>query len=347
MLATHRRGYMAEEYRAYTLLGTIMKQFRLPWYWATAVVTAVLLLFLILATFLDGVLPSLSQWAFWRQLLNSPVMITYILAVYPFIWRLWEGAVQSFQPLLPLEEGSFNKRILVYVPNRRWEWAAVIAGAVFWLSLEQPWSWTWGVDALWLYVYILISSSLSFGLLALIIYTSLARARQLTQLSRQNIEMNLFDPKLIPVGFSSLGVSLAFIGGTSLSLVFQTRESLQTWSSITIYATLVLAILLIFFLSMWSTHTAMTKAKNHELALVRQHLATASRKLRKRMSQSELNDESEFSSTIAAWVSYERRIREAPSWPFNAGIIRRLLASTVAPTVVYLIKIISGLGLRF
>lgn len=81
--------------------------------------------------------------------------------------------------------------------------------------------------------------------------------------------------------------------------------------------------------------------------LVRQYLATASRELRERMSQSELKDVSKLSSTIAALVSYERRIREAPSWPLNASIIRRLLASTVVPVVVYLIKIISGLGLRF
>jgi len=55
----------------------------------------------------------------------------------------------------------------------------------------------------------------------------------------------------------------------------------------------------------------------------------------------------ELSSTINAWVNYERRIKETPEWPYNAGIIRRLLASTVVPAVVYLIKIISGLGLRF
>ena len=91
----------------------------------------------------------------------------------------------------------------------------------------------------------------------------------------------------------------------------------------------------------------MAKAKRRELDLVQKHLKAASRELRERMSQSELKNVSELSSTIAAWVSYERRIREAPSWPFNAGIIRRLIVSTVVPAIVYLIKILAGLGLRF
>lgn len=42
-----------------------------------------------------------------------------------------------------------------------------------------------------------------------------------------------------------------------------------------------------------------------------------------------------------------RQIRETSEWPFNADIIRRLAASILVPTIVYLIKIVSSLGVRF
>jgi hypothetical protein len=56
---------------------------------------------------------------------------------------------------------------------------------------------------------------------------------------------------------------------------------------------------------------------------------------------------SDLSSTITAWVTYEKRVKEAPTWPFNANIIRRLAMSVVMPAAVYLIKIISQFLVKF
>jgi len=119
------------------------------------------------------------------------------------------------------------------------------------------------------------------------------------------------------------------------------------WNNIIIYIILVCFTVLLFFISMWSTHSIMARAKRRELDLVQKHLRAASNELKERAEDSSLKGTEELSSTITAWVNYERRIKEIPEWPYNAGIIRRLAASTVVPAVVYLIKIISGLGLRF
>jgi len=61
----------------------------------------------------------------------------------------------------------------------------------------------------------------------------------------------------------------------------------------------------------------------------------------------QLGGTEKLSSRITALATYKREVQEAPTWPFNAVIIRRLLASIVVPAVVYLIKILAGLGLRF
>jgi hypothetical protein len=79
---------MAEEPRADNLLQALMKRSRLPWYWATAMVAAVLILLLVLAAYVDGSFGELSAWSFWQGLLDSPVLVIYILVVYPFMWRL-------------------------------------------------------------------------------------------------------------------------------------------------------------------------------------------------------------------------------------------------------------------
>jgi hypothetical protein len=113
------------------------------------------------------------------------------------------------------------------------------------------------------------------------------------------------------------------------------------------YVILVCVTVLIFFISMWSAHNAMAGAKKRELDLAREHLVAASRELKNQAVRGQVGGMERLSYTITSWATYQRLAKEAPTWPFNAVIIRRLLASIIVPAVVYLIKILSGLGLRF
>ena len=336
---------MTEELRPNNLLQDIMKRSRLPWYWTTAIITVVLLVFLVVVAFLEGVFSHQHNWQFWRVGLQAPVIIFYILALYPIMWRLGVKSVHALLSLLPLDESESNQMAMdISTPKRCWEWTAAFFGAIFWLLLSQPWIW---VDQ-WIDSYTVITSMLMFSLLGWLIYSSAVTSRRLGRLSRQQLKLDIFNIEpLIPVARSSLFSSLAFIGGISLSMVFQTVESLLQWNTIVIYAVLISATLLIFFLSMWSTHSMMANVKGYELTLARKYLGAASRELKDRLEQGHLGDTKDLSFAIAAWVSYEKRVQEAPSWPFNASIIRRLLASIIVPAIVYLIKILSGLGLRF
>jgi hypothetical protein len=332
--------------RTEPLLVALMKRFRLPWYWATVLVAAVLLSLLILVTFLNGDTSYFMDPGFWRSLLDGPVMITYILVIYPFMWRLFKQAVEVFRPVLPIEEGDFNRLALeVSAPNRRWELAAVLMGAALAVVLSQPWSVSLSAD-LWLNVYELILQMLLFGLLGWLIYNTLAGTLRIARLSRQELKLDIFDTELLaPIALWSLGISLAWVGGISLSLVFQTWEGMSEWDDITIYAILVSATVLVFFLSMWSTHKAMTKIKKRELSLAWKNLATASRELKNRTAQNQTEGIEELSYTITAWATQHKLIQEISAWPFNASIIRRLAVSILAPVAVFLIKVLPRLGL--
>ncbi len=192
---------MAEEPRTYPLVEALMKKSRLPWYWATAVVTVVLLLLLILATFLDGVINNLSTWRFWQNNLEGLVLIIYILVVYTFMWRLRERAIQAFRPLLPLDEGDFNRLAAeVGTPKRRWEWTSVLIGVGLAVGLGQPWNLPWGPGELWWSVYLVITEGLMNGLLAWLIYDTLAGAVRINRLSRRHLKLDIFDTELMIPG---------------------------------------------------------------------------------------------------------------------------------------------------
>ncbi len=91
----------------------------------------------------------------------------------------------------------------------------------------------------------------------------------------------------------------------------------------------------------------MAETKNRKLDMARKHLAVVSRELEERIEQDSPIGAEELSSTITSWATYQRLVKDAPTWPFNASIIRKLVMSTMVPAVVYLIKILAGLGLRF
>jgi hypothetical protein len=334
---------MAEESHTYPLLEEFVKRLRLPWYGATAVVAAFLLLLLILAAFLDGVLTHQFEWTFWRTGLQSPVIIIYIFAIYPVMMRLWNRAIQAYLSLLRLEESARNKLMAeLLTPNRRWEWIAVLLGVVFTLGISQPWVW---VDQ-WLDGYVTLTGMVMFSMLGWLIYNGLKNTRHLAWLNRQQLELDIFDTgSLSPVAHWSLGISLAFLGGISISVVFQPLESLLEWQSIIIYSILVSVTVLIFFISMWGTHSAMARIKRRELAIARKNLLEASHELKEQTVLDPMEGMERLYSAVAAWGVYEGKVREAREWPYNATIIRRLLISVLSPIAVYLIKVLSGLRL--
>ena len=324
-----------------------MKFSRLSWRATASIIAIVLVLCIFLVTYLSDTSSHLLEWEFLRGLLEGPVLIIYILAIYPFMWRLRNQALQAFKPILHLDNSAFTRLAAeVTTPKRRWEWTSVLIGVGVAFALGQPWNLPWGPGELWWSVYLVITSALMNGLLAWLIYDTLTGAVRINRLSRRDLKLDIFDTEILtPIARWSLGISLAFIGGISLSLVFGTQESLLRWQSITMYVILVCVTVLIFFISMWSAHGAMARVKRRELQLVQQHLRVASSKLKERAADGRLEGMEKLSSTITAWVNYERRVKEAPEWPFNAGIIRRLMASTLAPVAVFLIKVLSRLGI--
>jgi hypothetical protein len=333
---------MSERPRQYDLLEGLLRQMRLPWYGATALISAVLLLSVVLAAYLDGVFSRPFDWSVWRGSLQPPLIITYILVVYPLMQRLWDRTVRALVPLLDLEEPSRNDMVnSLNAVNHRWERLAVAMGALFWIALSQPWNWVGD----WLDVYALAVQMIMFGLLGWLVYGGLVNTRQLTKLNR-HVKLDINNPgSMAPVAQWSLGISLAFVGGITISVAFQPTESLVQWQTIVTYAVLLSVTILIFFVSLWGTHGAMARAKRSELSLAREHLGAALRELKEKTAHGPAEGIDKLHSAVAAWGTYERSVREAPEWPYNANVLLRLGASALFPTIVYLLKIVFGVRL--
>jgi hypothetical protein len=106
--------------------------------------------------------------------------------------------------------------------NRRGEWTALLLGAAFavWVTHSRR------IPERWLLAYVLVTNIVMFSPMALSIYDGISRTKSLTRIVRAGLKLDLFDRQLLtPLARWGHSVSLTFVGGTCLSLLFQSYES--------------------------------------------------------------------------------------------------------------------------
>jgi hypothetical protein len=317
---------------------------------AQTAITVGLVLILLLsgAVYLDGLRArpfdgySLPDW--WHEVrdeLNRPAIIVYILLTYSLVKPSHDGAIEAFRRLLLVDDDGFDRLVAeMSRGSRRGEWLALGIGAAAGWVIYRPWLMP---DPLfWTKWYALLTVTLMYGLLGWIIYVSLGGSRILAELHRQPLSIDVFDPTpLEPVARLGLGVSLAFIGGITLNVLLNPNpRDLMSVDGLIFYGASMLAAVLVFFLTMISTHRVMAEAREQKLKLVRHHLADAFEKLQQRAAEANLQDMEALSDSITAWLAYEQRIKKAPTWPYTTDTLRNLLASTLLPVAARAAKII-------
>jgi len=315
---------------------------RLPWYVASGVITIILLLVLLLAAYLDGPLAERLDWVHLRGPLLPLAIVVYVLAIYPVMTRLRDRALSSLIPLLDNQDSSRELAANVFSPGKRWELTSVLVGIAFGVLLSQPWRW---VDRP-LAIYAAAINALMFGILGILVFVSMSGTLRLSRLATRHMKVDIFATReLVPVANWSLGIAIAFLGGTSISIAFQTIENLLQPQNMGFYVILILVAFVVFFLSMWTTRTAIVRAKRTELAIIRTQLDLGFRGLREKRTQTAAPGLDNVNTTIAAWAAYERRVQQVPEWPYDARIARRLAASVLMPSFVYLLKLVFGINL--
>ena len=318
-------------------LFTQLDSFLGPRYTAFVVALALAMaLLLVLAAYAQGGSGQRGRSALWMLSLD-PVMIVYILMVHPFMHRRWERAIHSLESLAPHAAGAGRPK----PGSRRGEWGAVLLGTLVGLAVARR---VPGAEG-WLRLYSEATSALTFALLAAAIYGSVRRSRHLAAHSRVGLELNVFDGHLLtPFAQWGQSLSLVFVGGISLSLLFQSYESLRSMEGVIVYGSLVIVALTLFFMSMWTVHVALARAQDRELARVRRDLAAAREALLRHRASDSAGAAQDAYLPVVVLGAYERQVLDAPTWPFNPTIVGRVLASAVAPLGVYVLKLAFGVG---
>jgi len=314
-----------------------LESFLAPRYMAFVLVLALALaLLLTLAAYAHGGSGQPGGSGLWMLGLN-PVMLVYILVVSPFMHRRWERAMHSLEALAPHASGAGRPR----PSSRRGEWAAVVLGALAGLAVARRLP---GADG-WLRLYSEATSAITLAVLAAAIYGSVMRSRHLAARSRAGLELNVFDGHLLtPFAQWGQSLSLVFVGGISLSLLFQSYQSLRSIEGVLIYGSLVVVSLTLFFMSMWTVHVALAKAQDKELATVRRDLAAAREALLRHRASESPSAAHDAYFPVVVLGAYEQQVRDASTWPFNPVIVGRVFASAVAPLGVYVLKLAFGVG---
>jgi hypothetical protein len=306
--------------------------------WLNALVATALLAAPPLAAALDGTLDRFLTTDAWRLWLY-PTIIAYIFTVGPPMGRMDKAVDESFRRILKLPGEEIERLIqTVGVPRPAGELCALAVGALLGYLLLRA-----SGDAVpngWLELCWIGEALLMYALLAWVIYLSLVGSRLMSAIHRQPLHVDPFDLKPFEaIGRQGLLLALVFVGGITLSIIFVGFQSenvrfVAFWLS---FVPPFLVPVAIFFLTMLPTHRVLSAAKARELETVRRQVAGTCRALAGRIESG--HDSLALSQQVLALSTYEKRLEQTPTWPYNTRMIRTLFFSVLVPAGTFLARV--------
>jgi hypothetical protein len=282
----------------------------------------------LVAAGLDGTLRTFFRSDAWRLIL-FPAIIVYILAVAPGLARMDRAVAASFRAILQITEDETDRLVqTVGKPHLEGELGAMLVGAA--LGGLTVWATDWGLPSGWLMVCSAAEAVLMFTMLAWVVYVSVAGSRLMTVVHRQPLHVDPLDATPFEaIGRQALLLALVFVGGLTLSILFMGIRSgnfhqFAFWLS---YLPPALVPVVIFFLIMQPTHRVLSAAKARELNKVERQIAASCRELTARIGGQE--DTLALSQQILALSTYEKRLAQARTWPYNTSMLRTLFFSVL------------------
>jgi hypothetical protein len=216
----------------------------------------------LVAAALDGVLGDFFAGGLWRSMGLPSAIIVYILAVAGPMSATESQMIRSFRPVVLLTDEEFDRVVQRAAVIRPLHEVLAVGGGLFvgfWAAMD----WPLGGPSSWIDWAGLILVPLMYGLLAWLIYASFAETRLMNVLLRQPLRVDPLDTTPFePIGRRSLLEALAFIGGSTLSLVFVGSQpgGLRNPAVWAVYGILAFVTAAIFVLNMRPTHHVLAAA---------------------------------------------------------------------------------------
>ncbi|HXF60197.1 MAG TPA: hypothetical protein VNK95_01190 [Caldilineaceae bacterium] len=306
--------------------------------WRKVLLTLVLLGLPYGLAYLEGLQANLPNGGTWRIAYFPTVIVLYIMAVAPWVWRAEQDVVEGLQPLLTGGRSAYDE----LAHKSRWrsslgDWlafgAGLLAGALLLISSPPPQLHDWAVR------YWVATLLMMYGALVWLIYAALGSARLTALLHRDVIHRDPFDlAPFEPVGRQGLMLALIFVGAITLSLLFiYTRTLFLEWQGILVYSILVLVTVSIFFTVMWPAHRILRRVKQQTLAGVQQLIGQTFRKLEALAADGA--DTLSAATEVQAWLTLEQRLKQTRTWPYDMEMLRTLFLSVLTPLFVAIARV--------
>jgi len=308
-------------------------------------VGGVLYVLYLLGVYLDGFNQVLSRFDFWKSSLEPPAILAYALLIHRLLDIYGRRAVQALRPVISVDDAAFARLVArMSATIMRYQWVAMVVSSALSVVVLAKWE-DWSDGFRWTALAASVTSLAEYAVLGSAIYLVVARNRFFTQLFKQPLKLNVFDPAPVrPMGRWGLSVSTAIMGGITISvLLVGGTQDLLSVEHLPAYLVATSAAILAFFASLFSAHRVLVQAKEKELSAIRGKLSDMYGELWRSSEGRGLSSLDRLDSTndangIATWLGYERRIADAQEWPYTANTLSGLLATVLFPIAVTVIQ---------
>ena len=312
--------------------------------WFQALLFGVSLATPFLLAFFEGDLPEVLRGGNWRWMALPPIIVAYTIVVMPYVYRSETVVADSLGSVAEADRETVTT--VVAAARARSFRPALISfaiGALLGLWLSEPA--TIAARRSLLQWYVLFTYVIMFGMMGWIVYSNIASTRVVRALHRLTLRIDLFDlTPFEPVGRHALLLSVIFIGGTTISLIFiYRRENILRWQNVVIYSVLLSVTILIFFLAMWPAHGKLSSLKSSKIAAASRQIGRAYRDLEQAAAGE--GNELEASASLRGWMAAEQRLKTARTWPYNTEMLRTLTLSVLTPIFIALSRLLVPLFL--
>ncbi|HEX5839636.1 MAG TPA: hypothetical protein VFY26_17510 [Anaerolineales bacterium] len=308
-------------------------------YWVTYLLLFVLsgLLNHVLA-WLYGVHPA---FTFDSILLTYPLWLWIPLAIVTFLNRTAEGTLETFRPLLQLDDDSFRKLKVEFttMPAR-----VVLLNTLFWVVVSVAvfslfretfarYGFTEGMQKV-----TLVEGLITYGIGSIIYYHSLRQLWLINRTVKTVKQFNLF--ALDPVyAFSRLtawtGISWMFMAGMTMLVFPMELASVLVIGYFVVQMVLAIAA---FVLPLQFVSDRLRQEKRRLLAEHQRRVEKTLASLHKAIDQHELSEVGSFNTAIAVLNSERALLEKIPTLPWRTDTLTGFLSATGVPILLFVIQ---------
>jgi len=252
------------------------------------------------------------------------VVIAYIIPVFHYISERTVQAIDRLAPDLAPAEGPVAAiRSRVYWKPRRWFVTVLAGGAGAALAHNTALAFRGGFDRnLANGLAIMTGSTLTWVVLTLVIFALIDNARLFNRLARR-VRLNPLNPeRLHPFALVAVLSTLALVGAQAAFpiLIFDATDAISFLPGLvaTMVPMFVLAVL-----PVWPLHVRLRAAKRELLADVNARISLSP--------QGGIGDV----VALAPLLTWRREVAALPDWPFDTGIVGRLVLYLIIPPLTW------------